>query len=304
MCIAIVKKKNAKISDEYLKNCFEHNKDGAGIAYAHGGKLYVLKGIFDEEKFIKAVRQAEKISDGAMLIHCRIGTHGLKDKNNCHPHIVNNKCVLIHNGVLSVDMPLNSDESDTIWFIRKYLKPLAYDFMKDDTLCELISMAIRTNNKFALLNNKGEYKIINEDSGHWEKDVWYSNYSYQSPKTTYITPTKTIPEWKNNIKYPLFNQQIKEPVVDEEKIIENIQNLDDADMINMGEYPVIDLVTLKLLPETDETITDSDRYRYLDDVSDTAYEEYCYEIEIRGLMNEILGEDAEAEEETELKNAG
>ena len=57
MCIAIVKKQNATISDEYLKNCFENNPDGAGIAYAKDGQLYYVKGIFDVKTFIDEVRK-------------------------------------------------------------------------------------------------------------------------------------------------------------------------------------------------------------------------------------------------------
>ena len=72
MCIAIVKPQGTEISDEYLKNCFDNNRDGAGIAYAKDGKLYIIKGIFDKNTFIKAVRKAEKLAEGDMLIHCRI----------------------------------------------------------------------------------------------------------------------------------------------------------------------------------------------------------------------------------------
>lgn len=290
MCIAIVKTKDAEIPDEYLEESFEHNRDGAGLAYASNGKLYTIKGIFDEKEFIKAVRKAEKLAEGAMLIHCRIGTHGLKDKNNCHPHIISNKCVLIHNGILRIDMPLNSKDSDTIWFIRKYLKPLSRDFMKDDAICELIEMAIGSNNKFALLNNKGEYRILNESAGNWENGVWYSNCSYKPP-VTFTTPNYS--KWKD---LPLFRRNKLD--IDDEKLAEKITTLSNQEIISLGEYPVYDILTGKLIPESDATLEDADRYRYLDDVSTAGYETYCYEIQLRGLMNEILGT------EEDLKDAG
>ncbi len=59
MCIAIVKPQGTEISDEYLKNCFENNNDGAGIAYAKNCKLYIIKGIFDLKEFIQSVREVE-----------------------------------------------------------------------------------------------------------------------------------------------------------------------------------------------------------------------------------------------------
>lgn len=287
MCIAILKQKFAQISDEYLENCFDHNRDGAGIAWSQNGKLYYIKGMFDKKLFISNVRRAEKLADGAMLIHCRIGTHGLKDKNNCHPHVVNENCVLIHNGVLNIGVPYDSKESDTIYFIKKYLKPLARDFMKDDAICALIEKAIGSNNKFVMLNAKGEYRIINESAGHWEHGIWYSNYSYEPP-------IKDESKWKD---LPLF----KPPVtIDEEKLIAAIQALSNLEIMALGEYPVIDIVKGKFVTETESTCEDSDRYRYLDDISNAGYEAYLHEIELRGLMNEALGQT----EEEELKKAG
>ena len=179
MCIAIVKPQNKTISDEYLENCFENNSDGAGIAYANNGKLYIVKGIFDKQKFIQAVRKAEKFAEGDMLIHCRIGTSGLKNKNNCHPHIVNNNLVMIHNGILNIDVPENSRYSNTVIFIKKYLKPLNQDFIKNKGIIKLIENFIGKNNKFAFLNNKGESVICNKDAGIVEDEIWYSNDSFQ-----------------------------------------------------------------------------------------------------------------------------
>lgn len=286
MCIAILKTKDAEIPDEYLEESFDNNRDGAGLAYANNNKLYTVKGIFNKKEFVKAVRKAEKESQGAMLIHCRIGTHGLKDKNNCHPHVISNKCVLIHNGILRIDMPNNSKDSDTIWYIRKYLKPLSRDFMYDDAICQLIEMSIGYGNKFVLLSNKGEYRIINENAGHWENGVWYSNYSYKPP-------IKYESKWKD---LPLFRPPI---AIDEEKVIAAIQALSNPEIIALGEYPVIDLVKGKFVPETEAVCENPDRYRYLDDISEAVYEAYNNEIELRGLMNEVLGQDEE-----EPKKAG
>ena len=61
MCIAIVKPQGTEISDEYLENCFDNNNDGAGLAYAKNGKLYIVKGIFNKKQFIQEVRKAEKL---------------------------------------------------------------------------------------------------------------------------------------------------------------------------------------------------------------------------------------------------
>lgn len=185
MCIAILKTKNGVITDEELRNSFKNNSDGAGIAYTSNNELRIVKGIFDVETFIKTVRQAEKLADNNILIHCRIGTSGKKNKNNTHPFVINNNTCLIHNGILDVDVPKGSDINDTQIFIKKFMKGIANDtIMKNQTYHSILKEMIGSNNKFVILNNKGEYKIINEDAGHWKDGVWFSNSTYQTYKYT------------------------------------------------------------------------------------------------------------------------
>ena len=59
MCIAIVKPQGTVISDEYLENCFDNNNDGAGIAYAKDGTIYIVKGIFDKKQFMLIIKSSE-----------------------------------------------------------------------------------------------------------------------------------------------------------------------------------------------------------------------------------------------------
>ena len=186
MCIAILKTKKGKITDEALRNSFRSNPDGAGIAYTIDGKLMVEKGIFSAQELIEKVRAAEKVCDGAMLIHCRIGTSGEKTAYNTHPFIVNDKVCLIHNGVLDIDVPDNSKENDTQIFIKRFLsKVRPYDLMHNKSIHRMIEELIGKSNKFVLLDNKGYYKILNEKAGHWKDNVWYSNSTYQSSGFSY-----------------------------------------------------------------------------------------------------------------------
>ena len=184
MCIAILKTKNGVITDEELRSSFKNNSDGAGIAYTSNNELRIVKGIFNVDVFIKTVRQAEKLADNNILIHCRIGTSGQKDKNNTHPFVINNNICLIHNGILDVTVPKGSKINDTQIFIKKFMKGIANDtILKNQTYHNVLEELIGCNNKFVILNNKGEYKIINENAGHWKDGVWFSNSSYQ--RTSY-----------------------------------------------------------------------------------------------------------------------
>ena len=180
MCIAILKTKDGNITDEQLLNCFDNNPDGAGIAYTKDNKIFIVKGIFDAKQFVEEYHKAVAEADGAMLVHCRIGTSGFKDYTNCHPHIVSDECVMIHNGILSIDVPKDSKVSDTVLYVEQYLKPLPKDFMLNDGIMSLITDHIGAGNKFVFLNNRGDFSIANEKAGHWKNGVWFSNYSYEA----------------------------------------------------------------------------------------------------------------------------
>ncbi len=268
MCIAIVKPQGTEISDEYLENCFDNNRDGAGIAYAKDGKLYVIKGIFDKKQFIKEVRKAEKVAQGSMLIHCRIGTSGLKDKNNCHPHIVNDNLVMIHNGILDVDVPKNSKVSDTVIFIETYLKKLSIDFVKNEPIMHLIEKAIGDRNKFAFLNNKGEAFICNAKMGIVEGGIWYSNdtYSYN---------------WDRYDDF--FDRSLEEDAEVYGYFEEYIDFLEDEEFEVFGDYPLINKDTWEFEPFDNNKKQDTVTYIPLFEYSDNLFYFYLER------YNEVLG---------------
>lgn len=199
MCIAILKTKNGTITDEELRNSFENNSDGAGIAYTHNNELRIVKGIFDVETFIQTVRQAEKLADNNMLIHCRIGTSGLNDKENTHPFVINNNICLIHNGILSITVPKGSKINDTQIFINKYMKGIKNNtIMKNQTFHNILEELIGKSNKFVILNNKGEFKIINEEAGSWENGCWFSNNGHKTTRVRYVSTYKGLDAYYNS----------------------------------------------------------------------------------------------------------
>ena len=256
MCIAIVKPQDTEISDEYLENCFDNNNDGAGIAYAKNGKLYIIKGIFDKKQFIQEVRKAEKVAQGSMLIHCRIGTSGLKDKNNCHPHIVNDDLVMIHNGILDIEVPKKSKVSDTVIFIENYLKKLSKDFVKSEPIMHLIEKAIGDRNKFAFLNNKGEAFICNAKFGIVEGGIWYSNDTYSYNWSRYEN---------------FFDHSLEEDTEIYDYFEDYINFLDDEELEIIGDYPLINKDTWELEPFDKEKIQDTSTYLPLFEYSDNLF---------------------------------
>lgn len=283
MCIAIVKTKDATISDDTLQKCWDSNPDGAGFAYPSGGQVVIEKGFFKFKKFLKNFRKAEKKHPHApMLIHFRISTSGLIDKTNCHPHRISSKLVMIHNGVLHIDVPKDSKVSDTVLYCKNYLQKLPEGFEHSDVLLEYITEHIGTGNKFCFLNNKGEYAICNEKAGTWDNGVWYSNTSYKWARVTSKYSTYWNSKYDDDYDdYYTYNYgatnlggtenifgygKVQKPTAysyltpDEvqyllkdndlyEDVCENIDMYTDEQVLALGRNPYVHLLTGKLISE-------------------------------------------------------
>lgn len=289
MCIAIVKTKYGTISDDILRTCFKNNPHGSGVAWTENNKLHIIKGIFKVDEFINAVRDVEQKADSNILIHCRISTSGLVDESNSHPHIVNDSLVLIHNGILDIDVPKNSTESDTVLFIKEYLKDLPKDFEYNKSIMRLIEDKIGSFNKFCFLNSNGDYFILNEKSGEWINGVWYSNDSYQPRLFTYTKSYKLfnmyddidytyydlygVDRYEYLERHPVGKKRIK-------KIINQIENLNQLDLEMLGQYPVYNIEINQL--EYNDDYNELELYQYylyeIDDDLQDLYEEYYFTV--------------------------
>lgn len=314
MCIAILKRKNGTITDDALRESFRCNADGAGIAYTKDKKLIIIKGIFNAEVFVQKVREIEAICDNNMLIHCRIGTSGLKDASNTHPFVVNEDVALIHNGILDVKVPKGSPKNDTQLFIESYLNGIdKHTLMHNKAVHGLIEKCIGHNNKFVLLDNNGFYKIINEDAGHWKDNVWYSNYSYVKPsysKTRTVYPYGSFYgyydddlydddyEYGRSYIYPK-QQKLQLPTLD--KKVEQVEEIEETleydtditedevydllseeicclsnnELKEMGDMPVLYKKYLWLIsPDEIDEAEDIEQYVLLSEFSTTLYDLY------------------------------
>ena len=120
--------------------------------------------------------------DKAAAIHFRITTHGDTDAENTHPFQVGTNLAFIHNGIISrVDRKQDLTRSDTYHFNTKYLSQFYRRdsrFIFKDHFKDLIKEYIG-HSKLVFLNNKGHHTIVNEQMGHWDEGVWYSNNSYK-----------------------------------------------------------------------------------------------------------------------------
>ena len=179
MCLLILKKKDGHIKKESLKTAFNGNRDGVGFSFVRDGGIVTKK----FRKFSKFFRQYESDvlhnPNSNFIVHFRLSTHGTNSGTfNVHPFKVSDDLVFAHNGIIN-NVEYDKKLSDTQVFNRDILQGLPTDFLSYKATRSLIGQFIG-HSKLVFLNSKNEFSIINENLGHWDKGVWYSNNSYKS----------------------------------------------------------------------------------------------------------------------------
>ncbi len=181
-----MKSKETIITKKVLKTCFINNPHGAGMAWPSddGKKVIIEKGFFHFREFWKKFQELQ--INRPMLIHFRVATSGVIDKVNCHPWQIDDQHALIHNGVVQHKMGMDSkDYSDTGLFVKHVLQPT---FSKNDKVWKtfpykwILESAMGKNNKFVIMDNKGNSVIFNEKEGEWHNGVWFSNDTYKNAR--------------------------------------------------------------------------------------------------------------------------
>ena len=204
MCIIVAKNKGVALpTKKTLEQCFERNKDGAGIMYVKNNKVIIEKGLMTFQDFYKKLKSIKKefggdLTNKALVMHFRIGTHGENDKATTHPFPISNNfndlratyfetdLGMAHNGIMSF---YNYDRtlSDTQSFIKDYVsvfKELNKKFYLNNKVMEIISNEANiSSNKLCFLDNKENIywygdKVI--DNGVIYSNTTYKPYTYKS----------------------------------------------------------------------------------------------------------------------------
>ena len=224
MCIIVNKPKGVEMpSKEILKNCFNHNKDGAGLMYALKNKVQIHKGFMDFDSFYDYLMKLGTMYDlkeHAIIMHFRISTGGNVDGGNCHPYPItkNEKALrkehvttdigMAHNGIISLYNKKYGILNDTQQFILgcvSTLKDLNKDFLKDKAAVNLLATV--AGSKLCFLDGDENVTMIGnfiEDDG-----VFYSNTNYK-PYTNYGY-------WGYGSYYDYSNYRYYDEIVDNTK---------------------------------------------------------------------------------------
>lgn len=208
MCVIAVSPKDIDIpSDELMSDMFDHNDDGAGIAYVLNNKVYIEKGFMEYRDFQRALAGIEKRlrkagtspKDILMAFHFRIGTHGPNSAPLTHPFPVATKSKLfealdlrtdvamMHNGVINTVTPKNG-ASDTVQYVRDIMYPLYLSDPKFFHNKHFQTLMENTNDssRFVILDKDSDYELI----GTWKTSnkapgVFFSNLNHENSFMNY-----------------------------------------------------------------------------------------------------------------------
>ena len=180
MCIAILNQPNSFIPKHQLKNAWDNNNHGAGIAYIDKGVVCSYHEPDSFDSFYEEYEYIRTLSDLPIMLHFRIATHG-KGKDMLHPHDVTpGRVSLVHNGIISgLGDNKISDTREYAEMLGKFY-PDTVSFLDHPGIYAFAVHALGNSNKVIFLDWQGDYEILNDHLGHYDADGnWFSNNSYK-----------------------------------------------------------------------------------------------------------------------------
>ncbi|MHA2266139.1 MAG: hypothetical protein ACXAEN_27405, partial [Candidatus Thorarchaeota archaeon] len=197
MCIIVSKESGQKMpTKKTLKECFDNNKDGAGIMWFDDGSVQIDKGYMTFRSFWKALQAKKFTVKDQVVLHFRISTAGKIRPENTHPFPLHKdlddlmklsitcKHGVVHNGIIGQG---EGKISDTMVFVRDVLAdPMIKNNLQRPSVDNLICMSTE-GSKLVIMDDKGSLRYY---GAGWivQDGIYYSNNTFKPWK----------PKWKNN----------------------------------------------------------------------------------------------------------
>jgi len=177
MCVIFSAPKGNQIPLEALQDGTDRNSDGWGVMWHDGNELIHEK---SPKADAAAIYEITKKIPHQTVVHLRMTTHGHNSMDNTHPfEIVPSRLLMMHNGVVDVDVPHRSQRSDTRVFVDDYLKPLIGNRpgrIRNKGLKNFIQNLIgHSSNRLVFLDDEGNLTYFNKSLGIEWKGLWASN---------------------------------------------------------------------------------------------------------------------------------
>lgn len=209
MCIIVAKPAGIQCpSLETLETCFNSNPDGAGLMWADGDQVRIIKGFMEFDEFASTLKALGDVTNTGLVMHFRITTHGGTRPECCHPFPLTDDDAALraldicaplgvaHNGVIS-GMDTDPQTSDTMAYIRDVLTPLqrmAGDLLASDDAMTVVESTV--GSKLAFLEPDGAITTIGDFIE--ENGVFYSNASFKPAPRIWrpTTPPSAASAWR------------------------------------------------------------------------------------------------------------
>ncbi|MFO8031310.1 MAG: glutamine--fructose-6-phosphate transaminase (isomerizing) [Desulfohalobiaceae bacterium] len=158
-----------------LKRLEYRGYDSAGLAFAEGGKLQIIKSQGKLSQLEDRISQCAAFHATSAIGHTRWATHGLPTEQNAHPHQDNQgRLALVHNGII-----------ENYQVLRSWLEDLGYRFESQtdtEVLVHLISHSLEQSQDIlqafgrALEQVQGSYALalINLEN---PQEIWAARHS-------------------------------------------------------------------------------------------------------------------------------
>lgn len=190
MCIIVAKPAGIQCpSLETLETCFNANPDGAGLMWADGDQVRIIKGFMEFDEFASTLKALGDVTNTGLVMHFRITTHGGTRPECCHPFPLTDDDTALraldicaplgvaHNGVIH-GQATDATTSDTMAYIRDVLAPLQRmtgDLLASDDAMTVVESTV--GSKLAFLEPDGAITTVGDFIE--ENGVFFSNSSFK-----------------------------------------------------------------------------------------------------------------------------